>query len=435
MLIFPHKHVMKPPVGAQIDWGHPLAQALVFCVFPGGEWRKDLVSNADGTLLTSGSWAGVTPNGSALQSTSNTNGGAYWPWNDRLTVGNSYSLVIRLNPTTLAGWDYLFNIPYSNTYVSPYYSLAMLRNGTGSDVYWAFSASGAGVSVGSGNGFVASTNGLTTYAATRTGTAAVFYRNGLQFSTGTFGGSGAPTFPNKIGPVIMNRNQTDNGNGPQGMCEFVGLWNRTLTAVEMQAVHEQPFAMLYVPRRWWVARGTIYSRGLSRSGSIAASVSRAAIYPRTASRTGIVSPTLTKTRTFSRAPSRTGSVSASVSRTGIFGRAVSRTGSIAASVARAGIYPRAVSRTGSVSASVSRVKLFGRSLSFAGSVAATLARTASFGRHIVRSGSVSASVSTGQAAAAGDNLNWRLVQAFLRAEQFLIEKLHHPRSSSSGRGS
>src|SRR2546430_2775798 len=53
ILIQPKRWAMKPPLGAQINWGHPLAQGLVGCWLfneAGGGIVKDALCRLDGTF-------------------------------------------------------------------------------------------------------------------------------------------------------------------------------------------------------------------------------------------------------------------------------------------------------------------------------------------------------------------------------------------------
>ncbi len=144
-----------------------------------------------------------------------------------------------------------------------------------------------------------------------------------------------------------------------------------------------------------VREGSTYKRAPANTLSLSQSVARKEIAVRAPSRSGSISASVARKETAVRAPSRSGSISASVVRTGsTYKRAPSRSGTITASVATVKKIVRAVSRTGSVTASVVRSgSTYLRAVTRSGTITATLSRTGStFRRAVTRSGTITATV-------------------------------------------
>lgn len=107
---------VKPQLPVRLNRRHPLVADLVWYALPDAGHQTELVRGGTATLLTSGAWTGRTALGPALESTSNTNGGAYWPWSSALLrITTQHTMIMWLRPTGIADDGKLLCIPYSGS--------------------------------------------------------------------------------------------------------------------------------------------------------------------------------------------------------------------------------------------------------------------------------------------------------------------------------
>ena len=241
------RYLAKPTTGLELRYGEHLCNGLVWCVFPGIANQQELTAGGKGTLLTSGNWLGKTPVGYGINSTSNSTGGAYWPWVERIgSITNNHTICILANITSMASSGCLFSIPYRATgFTAPFAAITLQRNAAGSAGSTSFADGTTQRSATSDTGFIATTDGLTMYGLSRAGTVATFYRNGaVHGAVKSFVNANAVDLSNKQPPTVINGTSTSPSFGMQGSVPFVGLWNRCLSTAEMREVAADPWQLV-----------------------------------------------------------------------------------------------------------------------------------------------------------------------------------------------
>lgn len=225
-------------------------RGLVFAVLPGGAWTEELIGKGQGALATSGSWGGITPRGTALESTSTSNGGATWPWNDRIaSITKDFTIIVLAEPDGLVDWTHLLTIAWDTGWSAPFQSISLLQWAGTSDAYLAYAdTGGTGRSARGATGFLQASDGLTLYGGTRKGSVATFYRDGRQHgATASFPVNNPVGFNTEQDPAVMRRSNSSDGEAMDGRCVLALLYNRALTASEMAALARDPFGPFRMP--------------------------------------------------------------------------------------------------------------------------------------------------------------------------------------------
>lgn len=210
---------------------------------PGADSHHELVRNQAGTPTASGTWNDRTTIGLAAQSTSTSNGGVYWPWNERLsTLTNAFTIVVWARNDALTDYSHLLTIPYSTTWSSPYYVIQFCRDAASNDLQIGWTVGGSNqFLLGAAGGFV--TGPLACFATTMSVASANLYRDGILRDTGS-GISGTIDLGSKREVILFNRNSLDLGEGLQGAIPYAAIWNRALTPSEIGWVYAEPFAFI-----------------------------------------------------------------------------------------------------------------------------------------------------------------------------------------------
>jgi hypothetical protein len=225
---------------------HPLARHLQWIAAPGVS-RIEATKGRNGLLLTSGVWAVDGDYGLALDSTSQTNGGAYWT-SPQLSLGTSYTIGVLAKLDTLtagAGQQKLLCIPYRNdaTWTSPFAGLgfyAIATTGAWGAEYAQNSTTA--VSRTGGSGFFDTSWHL--YVAVRSGSNLTLYRDGVQHSTGTFGTNAAPDLVNGAAVHLGQRNFQNNGEGLDGKVALGFIMDKALTEFDVSMLADAPMDLL-----------------------------------------------------------------------------------------------------------------------------------------------------------------------------------------------
>lgn len=273
------------PIPTPIDWSHPLAQGLVWAAAPGGDWQQDCYGRT-GTLLTNGSWWASDarcPYGSALRSTNVNNGGAWWPWPERLrTIGVQFTMAMLLRLDARDYYGRTFGVPYrQGAWASPYVSIGLGNPySSNSNTYLALEYNGAYTS--RNNVLLYGDGQYHLYVGCRGGTIAtdLFYRDGTLLGPGQAGyPNGNPVDwagADRSHVALLNRSATDVEQGAAGAIGFAGIWNRKLSAAEVAALWADPFAMWRrAARRLFVAAGPGYpGRPILRGGVLGSNILR-----------------------------------------------------------------------------------------------------------------------------------------------------------------
>lgn len=252
----PHQ---KPSPFAVIDWNHPLAKGLLFFAMPGGVHRRDLVSGAAGTVLSTASLASGGMFGAAL-ATTNANSGIVWPFSAQvmngLTNSHNFSCLVLANITAVNGSnDALLGIAYfpNGATTSPY-GLFFAEHSSGSDGAIGFpDTSGNQQKVFSNNGWYQAGQGWQAYGVTRAGATVNWYLAGNPFSstsvTDTPIGFASQAIGNANGVTLFNGAGSGSfaSEGATGQVALGALWNRALSAAEMLEMSRAPYQFLVEP--------------------------------------------------------------------------------------------------------------------------------------------------------------------------------------------
>jgi hypothetical protein len=242
----PYRWAYKPPLGCELDHGHPLARGLVGCWLfneQNGPTAYDLSPGGNAGTLGAETWApcrwgvGLSDSGSgvALPSAS-------------YTTLTTNSVVFWLNPTTFTGIvpGFLDQMDGSNSHGFVW--------GTG-----LATQTNLGLRYGDGTTFqeIHGNTNLTTGSWQMlggswddAGLAAAFYRNGLPDGTG----SGPTHMSRAVAAVSPQLLSYTNGDGYRGSADHILLWNRVLDPAEFAALYADPFQMIRPPssRRYFV---------------------------------------------------------------------------------------------------------------------------------------------------------------------------------------
>lgn len=220
----------KPPLGSQINWGHPLANGMLGCwLFNEGGGSKILNIASPlyhGTLTTNGltdtTWKGGlyglvvshsnahTSNGVTIPALTSTTTHTLATWVKLTSIASSYQNLLG-NSGTSGYWTLSGKL---NSYTGAADKLSTTAVSTGVWVFWI-------CSVLAGN--------------------ATFYLNGVADGTAT----GIPSYP-------FNGMLCDNGASEQftGSMSHQYLWvGRALTASDARTLYTDPFCMIQFPRR------------------------------------------------------------------------------------------------------------------------------------------------------------------------------------------
>jgi hypothetical protein len=271
-----------PPSTWGIDWSHPLAANLRSWIMPGGVDSRDLVDNKPPTgLLTSGAWNGTTAIGTALSSTSNTAGGAYWPYPQGLPTSLSrVTILFWYQPTAaLLNDAKIVMIPSSASgWTTPFEGLGVATPYTPASTtiprLYASTATVETFSDGATTNYF-QTNVLKCYAVRWDASALSapeFWANGDLHQTGGTSITTTVSLANKRELTLLNRAGTATGEGSQGLIPLVAIWDRLLSPAELEWLYAEPYAVLRPPhiRRIFVTTGggtqTLTPIGLATGG-------------------------------------------------------------------------------------------------------------------------------------------------------------------------
>jgi hypothetical protein len=241
---------MPKSINTAINWNNAITRSLVWSALPGPNTNIDYITGMKGVLLASGKWGGINLLGSSLQSTSTTNGGAYWNWSPQIQkITNSFSIVVFVQITTITDNAHFFCLPYNTTWTSPFDAISFQSSSPDtSKLQLQYSIAGSLVgSTTTTTGLIASGQGLTMLGAVYTGSKVRFYKNGVFIEEVTPGTTGNVDFGNKISIELMNRHHNDNGEGFSGTCNFASLWSRALNDNEIKSIFSNPFQLYKSP--------------------------------------------------------------------------------------------------------------------------------------------------------------------------------------------
>lgn len=245
--------IQKPPLGAQINWAHPLAKGLVgYWLFNegGGDKAADLGRYGyDGTLVnvafppTSTSGWGTGRDGPTI---------VFNGTNAYVNIGQpSYtasptqiSVSLWLNTNTLTGGSENLRYAISREWIDKGW---MIRLSTADDkIYWYHRAGGAWPNVATSNAIVADTwYHIVTTLDTVTGTIKIYVNGQLDNTAG-----GGSTITTAAVDVLIGSSALQTSRAWSGMLSDVRIYNRVLTAQEIVQLYVGPYAMFEWPLVW-----------------------------------------------------------------------------------------------------------------------------------------------------------------------------------------
>lgn len=252
IIIHPKRWTNQPPVGAQIDFGHPLAEGLTFYVpfnAAAGIQKALLPAGLPGTTVGSvpaPNWV-TTPGGKSH------NFNAAWSvWYERgpwVEPANAVTLVTRLRRTGNASSPV---DKTNNNGSSPFTSYAIEWNpgAAGQDTFRADVTTGGTFHNGATVSGFGSTLNQTTVGISYISGSLKAYANGI-LKDNTTSVTGSITYDTTTsGRFIVSGASSAGAVAPwNGSIYYAAVWNRILTAAEMEWLHYEPYAMLVPTKR------------------------------------------------------------------------------------------------------------------------------------------------------------------------------------------
>lgn len=249
----PKRWTTQPPIGARINFGHPLAVGLTFYALynAGGGLQKTLLpANLPETAvgsMPSPNWYSGPDAGKSHKWDGNW--GSYYQRGLWVEPPNAVTCVTRLRRI---GNNPSYSVPIIKTWKNVSnptlwsYGLEYNRAGAGQDVICAL------ISTASTNGGVGTTvttpttttNVHTTGMRYTSGALDIFF-NGIKQHTDA-GFTGAITYDTGTTSNLIISGAVDNaaGNEWTGDLYYAAVWNRVLSSSEMEWLHAEPYAMM-----------------------------------------------------------------------------------------------------------------------------------------------------------------------------------------------
>ena len=232
----------KPPVGAVLNSGHPLAKGLVgnwLFNEPGGFISHNLASPSGYLTLTGGAFSGIGNfNGPALNLVSASS--EYAEYAGTVASATPLSIAAWFNTTAAADIVSITNSGQTN-----YFRLLVKLDKGVNHLQTAYTD---GVTSNGNNGLLSPTYTLGTWALgvavfTDAQHSTVYLLpNQIQVSS-----SGVAAIPTGLAFTEIGRFGTSGGNYLNGAIDSVCIWNRALTPDEVSWLYREPFAMLAPP--------------------------------------------------------------------------------------------------------------------------------------------------------------------------------------------
>jgi hypothetical protein len=259
MLIFGTKRssLQQPPVGAQINFGHPLAKGLTAYILfdaAAGLQKALLPLNLPGNQVGTPTAARWKAQGSGTGHNFDGNWGMWWERGLWFEPPTNLSVVCRKRRTgTIANQDTRVSFKtFGNTGSSPFLSYGLNNNPSASagqdnvsfDIATA-STFHLGTPFNAGTGATLQEH---THAGTYTSGSSKLFYNGIQRANDNF--TGALTYDtSSTGRFLWSTNSALSLTVPYpGIVYWTGVWNRVLTPGEMEWLHQEPYALL-VPKK------------------------------------------------------------------------------------------------------------------------------------------------------------------------------------------
>lgn len=226
--------------------------SLVFGVVGDG---PDLISGAPPIRLGSGSF-GAARDGVALKSTSNTADGAYYvlPADHPLYLIDAEVTIFQIAQIdSWAAYSSLLCVPYRVTsWADPYGAFGLQRDNTNNAIRVWGSYGGTGAQMSNTNTLTVTSGGRYVICASRYQGGCRFLINGAYQNTATGNAVNSGfDFVNKQPLAILNRSNSNAGEGTTGSTPVTLIFNRALTEPEMRWLAEN-YWQVAQPRRIWL---------------------------------------------------------------------------------------------------------------------------------------------------------------------------------------
>ncbi|MDX2141382.1 MAG: PKD domain-containing protein [Chloroflexota bacterium] len=216
---------------------HPLARryGLMWCVAPQFGGLRDVVGGGVGTLLPNGVLAGASPHGQALRSTALHNGGAHFPFPERLrALSDHFSIVVCAAPLSFNTYSHLISIPITT---EPALALRLYDT---SQLMLTFNQGTSNSP--SAAGMITPTDGWTLYTATKAGDRIRFYKNGDTAGISDYAGAAVWSSHSKI--ALFDH---DGYNGMAGDLGMAAIFAAPLPEDAIAAL-ARDWTQLFAPR-------------------------------------------------------------------------------------------------------------------------------------------------------------------------------------------
>jgi hypothetical protein len=236
---------IKPPLGARLIQGHPLAANIVGCWLfneVAGLLANSLVNGNDTLTLAGGNWLNFLGALYDMTAGNGTHGLLTTP-SAALQPANAVSLYwrgLRFGGGNLSNNPAIAAMTFTSTAATPFYAYGVLRvNGSNTDLYYWDDAGGTA----NFQQITVLPNHQTTDIfdlglTVRNGGNAVAYFNGRQV------GSAARSGSLSYGSPRLILNDDFNTENAATAVEALYIWNRELSATEMLWLHVEPYDLL-----------------------------------------------------------------------------------------------------------------------------------------------------------------------------------------------
>lgn len=242
----------KPPQGAQVDRGHPLAPSAAFAFNEqAGATATDSIT---GTVLRTAGGANFRGDGLGCTSTGQ---GAEVLIPPALQFPTGITLACRVRPVTTPDASTTFwSITANNTNSAPFFVAGLILGGT--SAYTLFNAA-----AGMTTGVTATANVPVSFAGTVSASRAEAYINGISKASG----SGQITLTYNATSLLAAGNYTGINRKPASIIEYGYLYNRVLKPDQIAWLHAEPYAMFFKPKRktYFVSTGGLLLKRRKRA--------------------------------------------------------------------------------------------------------------------------------------------------------------------------
>ena len=227
----------KPPLGQQINWAHPLAKGLVGCWLMNegaGNRIYDLSGNGNtGSLISTTKWV-AGRSGSVL---------SFNGTSDYVDVGSN-AIIKPVSAITVSAWVKFNSLTADIRAISDWHQSVIedrwiFYEISATEIYWyVCNANGVGI------GYVSYTPALNTWlhlVGVYNGSVVTLYVNGVSVGTPA-SLSGNMNAGSAVNTVRIGK-QAETGWCFNGLIDDVRIYNRALSASEVQQLYVNPYAM------------------------------------------------------------------------------------------------------------------------------------------------------------------------------------------------